>query len=192
VTSQIPDTIVFEDSRYVLAGLHGGSLFKPADYEIEPEAMSSACWRGYFCAYDTGRYRLVLTGLCIGARSKVFGSEITPHTQVFGRTPEVGTDYAYRDIDLAIPFTGSLLLGQGFIDALYVHMGFQPAWKFSRVIELHLESGIVSRHLDRSEAAQEVRDAVESGDTNDPERSSESLDWIKEMYTLDGRRSLGF
>lgn len=50
-----------------------------------------------------------------------------------------------------IPFSSGLLLGDGFIRELYVHMGFHPAWKFERVVELIFEGGQLTRSHDRSE-----------------------------------------
>ena len=35
-----------------------------------------------------------------------------------------------------------MLACEGFIDALYVHMGFHPAWKFEHVEELIFEGKV--------------------------------------------------
>ncbi len=59
-----------------------------------------------------------------------------------------------------MPFTGGLLLADGFIQQLYVHMGFHPAWEFESVVELLIESGNVVAALDRSAAMKELRDRL--------------------------------
>lgn len=50
-----------------------------------------------------------------------------------------GQEVAYEFKD--VPLSGGLLLGEGFIQELYVHMGFHPAWKYLHVIELIFEGG---------------------------------------------------
>jgi hypothetical protein len=69
-----------------------------------------------------------------------------------------------------VPFSGGLLLGQGFIRTTYVHMGFHPAWKFEKVAELLLEHGGVTSTLDRSAelapcagASAVVRNPIQTG-----------------------------
>lgn len=52
-----------------------------------------------------------------------------------------GQEVAYEFKDVPIPLSGGLLLGEGFIQELYAHMGFHPAWKCLHVIELIFEGG---------------------------------------------------
>jgi hypothetical protein len=52
-----------------------------------------------------------------------------------------GFDVEWRDLDHPVPFSGGLLVGDGFIEDLYVHMGFHPAWKFTHVRELIFDAG---------------------------------------------------
>ena len=52
--------------------------------------------------------------------------------------------YAYRNINSEVPFTGSLLIGHRFIQSLYRHMGFHPAWKFEQSWEIELDRGRVA------------------------------------------------
>ncbi len=63
----------------------------------------------------------------------------------------------YHDVGLPLPFTGGLLLGNGFIRELYEHMGFHPAWKFRKVIELVFADGILTATHDRSYDMARVR-----------------------------------
>ena len=63
----------------------------------------------------------------------------------------------YTDLFLDIPFTGGLLLADGFIEELYVHMGFHPAWKYTTVIEIVCEAGTVVDKRDVSQRIAEIR-----------------------------------
>lgn len=90
---------------------------------------------------------------------------------------------------IPIPFTGGMLLGQGFIDRLYVHMGFHPAWKYTRVVELRLDGGRLVDQCDRSAEMAELRRRIEAGEVPDPLRSR--ADWIQASFTLDYALSTG-
>jgi hypothetical protein len=65
----------------------------------------------------------------------------------------------YEGLDYPLDYTGSLLIADGFIQALYVHGGFHPAWKFERVLELVFDAGRFVEVVDRSERMAEVRRA---------------------------------
>lgn len=65
----------------------------------------------------------------------------------------------YHDIGLPLSFTGGLLLGQGFIHKLYEHMGFHPAWKFEKVIELIFVNGVLTVAHDRSADMEKIRES---------------------------------
>jgi hypothetical protein len=64
----------------------------------------------------------------------------------------------YHDIGLPLRFTGGLLLGKGFIRSLYEHMGFHPAWKYEKVIELIFSGGVLAAAYDRSAEMAEIRE----------------------------------
>jgi hypothetical protein len=65
----------------------------------------------------------------------------------------------YEDLNLPLDYTGSLLIADGFIQDLYVHRGFQSAWKFETVIELVFDAGRFIEAVDRSERMAAVRRA---------------------------------
>jgi hypothetical protein len=78
-----------------------------------------------------------------------------------------------------VPFSGGLLLGKGFIRSFYVHMGFQAAWTYKKVVELLVTDGVVTDSVDRSEALAEVRSKIEAGTMRNPDDSSGDLvEWI--------------
>jgi hypothetical protein len=54
---------------------------------------------------------------------------------------------------------GGLLLGAGFIEELYVHMGYHPAWKSKTVLELTFDDGRLDAVHDRSEPMAQRRAA---------------------------------
>jgi hypothetical protein len=67
----------------------------------------------------------------------------------------------YQNLNISIPYTGSILLGTDFIRELYVHMGFHPAWKYNTVVELTFENGKLIRESDISEAMARLRQTMQ-------------------------------
>ncbi len=63
----------------------------------------------------------------------------------------------YEGINYHLEYTGGLLIADGFIKELYVHMGFHPAWKYETVIELIFDTGIMIQEFDRSQRIAEIR-----------------------------------
>jgi hypothetical protein len=57
-------------------------------------------------------------------------------------------------------FTGGILIAQGFIQQLYVHMGFHPAWKYETVYELTFSQGNVLEIKDISAGMADLRNKM--------------------------------
>jgi hypothetical protein len=63
----------------------------------------------------------------------------------------------YKWVNTAVAFTGGMLIGADFIDEMYVHMGFHPAYKFRVVHELIFEDGQLKSATDQTSAMEKVR-----------------------------------
>ncbi len=94
---------------------------------------------------------------------------------------------SYSTMELPIPFTGGLLVCQGFIREHYVHMGFHPAWKFEHVEELLFDDGHLTSHEDVSEALAGVREKLAT--QRDRPASGAGLveitAWVRRCFRLD-------
>ena len=91
----------------------------------------------------------------------------------------------YHDIGMPLRFTGGLLLSKGFIRSLYEHMGFHPAWKFEKVIELTFSEGVLTAAYDRSAEMAEVRDAKSGASGYDSKRfdsPAQMVGWIAKCF----------
>ena len=191
VTAQIPDTVLLEGRELAIAGVQGTGLFDPLDHGLAPRMIHTACWRGYLCRYAVADGELVVDQLTLGAGSTLDEQEITRTTTVLGGhadTSERGL--VYRDLNRPVPFTGGLLLGAGFVQSTYVHMGFHPAWKFEQVAELLAEGGRVTAVADRSEEMARLRERIQADQTADPDGGRGLPDWIERTFTLDYSRSV--
>lgn len=69
-------------------------------------------------------------------------------------------DNTYAALNLPVAFTGGLLAARDFLQGLYVHMGFHPAWKYRNVFELVISHGSVLETRDVSESMQKIRDKL--------------------------------
>ena len=99
-------------------------------------------------------------------------------------TAQIG-DSNCHNVGLPLPFSGGLLLGQGFIRKLYEHMRFDPAWKFEKVIELLFADGILTAAHDRSAEMAEIREIkAEAGEQTSRRFSSpeEIVGWIGSCF----------
>jgi hypothetical protein len=177
MTGQFPDTVDLDATTYAITAIDGPDLFQPGEYGLQPRMLSTACWRGFICSYAVRAGSLVLDTLEIG-----LGPD-DPPVVLNGVTPEPGRpddphEHAtyYRRLDLVVAFTGRLLLGAE-LDR-YVHMGFQPAWHYLRVVELVLADGRVVQQADRSAELAEARRLMES----EPSETDVS-DWISNSFS---------
>lgn len=164
MTAQAHDQVLLEGVEFSLVGVSGGPLFEPTEHGIQPDAGAcSACWRGFVCHYAVAEARFILDGLTlwVGMCDGPFPRKPQVPPPLAGRLPKA-TDYTgrhliYDGLGMPIPFSGGLLLGEGFVQRLYVHMGFHPAWKFTKVCEIIVKEGVVTGTVDRSQQMAELR-----------------------------------
>lgn len=148
----------YRGSEYSLAGINGDCLFEPRDHGIRNFGEHSACERGYVAKYAVKGDRLFLEELDIN-----LGTE---KPRLHGAVPSgSGTEYHlfdshYTNIHMPIPYTGGLLIALGFVDELYVPMGFQQAWKYEEVHELLFENGRLKAARNVSDTMREFREEM--------------------------------
>src|SRR6185503_295363 len=101
MTSQIPDVVVLDGRTYSLTAVEGHGLFDPADHGLEPQFISTACWRGFLCTYAVVEGRLVLDTLDIGLAER-------PPRMGPGRMDRRGhgNSWRLRRLSMPMPFTG--------------------------------------------------------------------------------------
>ena len=191
MTAQINDTVFHRKIRFSLAGISGRGLVEPTTFGFEPVAMSTACWRGYVANYTVEDDQLFLTSLEVGLPTKeALLAKAGRGPVLFGTSAQPGKwfGFLYEGFKQPVPFTGGLLLAEGFIRDLYVHMGFHPAWKYERVREVLCEEGHVLEDHDRCKEMAEVRrKAVENmGGTKerDRQRTREEIStWVAGCFS---------
>jgi hypothetical protein len=186
MTAQISDRVKYQGGDYQLAGVKGAGLFDPASLGLQPVATNTANWRGYHCEYAVRDDRLELSELHIGLASPepiaILGLAPTWET-ISKDTRQAG----YKDMRAPIAFTGGMLIGDGFIQQMYVHMGFHPAYKYRVVHELLFEAGRLASATDQSDNMERVRRSV-AGRSLQPGTDAgkeEVMEWIKTTFSLE-------
>lgn len=182
MTAQITDTFLLDGKRYALVGQRGSPLFAPAEHGIPTVAMHTACWRGYYSTYSiTDAMQLEEVHLRM--------ADPDPERTLFGIPPaEYDRGAAvYRAIGHVVEYTGGILLGDGFIQELYVHMGFHPPHKWRVVHELLFERGHVTERHDRSAAMAAIRERLASQPLAPGSEApdAELREWIAGTFSLE-------
>lgn len=200
MTAQFCDIVTYEGEGYDLAGISGSGLFDPGEHGMEPTSWCTACWRGYTAAYKVEDDTLFLDRLsvCLTEPGMAGEREVqkVQAPAVEGIAPqdisEQGSvfEYRYENMHLPVPFTGGLLLAQDFLEDLYVHMGFHPAWKYRRVHELLFEEGRLTGVSDVSKKLAMLRSKMkkaklEPGLETPPK---DLIEWIAECFSRDYER----
>ncbi len=199
MTAQIPDKFRHGETTYEVAGFSHGEPFSPQSLGLEPQSLSTACWRGYQVVYSTVDGWLVVADLRINlfepvARNGIYPPQrgpaingVEPTDDGFERT---AFNNCYQDVNLPLDYSGGLLTAKGFIADLYVHMGFHPAWKYKSVLELVFENGELTDEFDRSQVMAELREMLVTRERADP-RQAPTLDEMKRFVEQAFNRSYG-
>ena len=184
MTAQISDTVIYQGRKFSLAGINGDDLFDPEQIGLEVMMISTACWAGFYCTYTIKDDCLLLTKLTVGLtgddreaaergdgpihfgvhprRDRLSSSQYDPQTKEWA--PHTYWSDWYYDLAYPIEFSGELTIGTDFIQELYVHMGFHPAYKYREVHELVFEAGRLQSAQDCSERMARIREM----DDDDP------------------------
>ena len=155
-----------------------------------PIGMCSANWKGYLVIYDLQDDKLVLNQLRITLgefNKRDFTPKLGP--ELNGVQPEYDPrqelNNSYEDLNLRLNFTGGILLVKDFIQELYVHMGFHPAWKFKTVYELVFQDGKLIEKRDMTEKMVEIRDKLADKPLKPDFGKTDLQEWIQSTFRLD-------
>lgn len=192
MTAQVPDTVEVDGVDHALVGVAGNGLFEPFAHGAEPRMMHTGCWRGFICHYAVRDDVLHLASLDLGAGSLVDGVTAKPGMPWLGAVAEpLGGHVRYRFAALPVPFTGTLLAGDGFVRETYVHMGHASAWQYERVVELVVDGGRVTERRDRSAEMADVRRSIQQDERRHPDGPRGGPGWVARTFRRGYDRTFG-
>jgi hypothetical protein len=201
MTAQMPDTFRYRKREYAVAGISEGKLFDPSLLDVKPAGTCSACWRGYQAVFAVLESRLVLDTLHLNLIRRTEGKPGYERVEgpvingVVPDPPKKGLSFFnnhYVGLKYHLEYSGGLLLADGFIESLYVHMGFHPAWKYKTVIELVFDAGVLKQGFDRSDRMAEIREMVsksqKKGATSEMPSEEEIKQFVERAFDRSYRR----
>ena len=151
MTAQIMNTFIYKDEEYGLIGLNGDKLIHPSQFGMEPIMLHTACYEGFYSTYKLTPSSLILQKMTLREQQNHY-------LAIEGKKPIIKDDIAtYYDMNIVVPFTGKLRLAKDFLEALYVHMGYQKATSFETILDITLEKGNILMINNRSEVVAEKR-----------------------------------
>ncbi len=185
MTGQIEDTYRYKGKEHSIIAMTTPIEFDPEEYGFHPEAPHTACWRGYVCHYDIVANQLALTKL------EIFCGE-NPYPVFDGVAPvkdrrKWSNMMIYRNLRHVIDYDGSIVVGSGFLNQYYIHMGFQRAWAYENVYELMFEHGKVIKTVDHSDFVQKFRDEIKRNPDFLKELHSDIPRFIDDSFSRDAR-----
>jgi len=164
MTAQIPDGIRYDGHSYAIAAIE-------RDWPFDPNALglrkgctilfSTGCYRGFEAGYEVRDGFLFLVRLSV-----LYNSNRTPPSWN-GLEPRLRTNYPdmweYPELRYPIDYSGGLIIGRGFLQEFYVHMGFQRPHCYEVVHELVFEHGWLRQATDHSLRMEFARELIRSG-----------------------------
>lgn len=198
MTAQIDDLFRHADKEYSVSGISEGELFDPGLLELKPCGTCTACWRGYQAIFAVSNRRLVLDTLHVNLFQEGEGYHRQEGPPINGVTPAPAIEKYdwfnnhYSSLEYHLEYSGGLLLADGFIRDLYVHMGFHPAWKYRSVLELIFENGVLQQEFDRSERMAEIRQRFLDAKDKSRESFYPDSDDIREFVERSFDRTYGW
>ena len=167
MTAQRGDVFKHQKHEHSIVRVSSGIKFNPTKYGITPESISTDCWDGYWCAYGLVNGKFCLKELYINSQNGRY-------PPVEGVLPDrrcrwLGGAYIEHDgyhrysLNMEIPYTGKILVGEGFLSKYYIHMGYQRPWAWEKLTELLFLDGRLIEVNDQSSIAAQIREKIQSG-----------------------------
>ena len=169
MTAQIGDSFIYGNKEYSLVAAQRMIRFHPEMYGIVPTEISTACYRGFYCTYKIKYKKLLLHNLTVKSENGIYPeingikpAKVPSEARIYEMLErEYSGPYQYEPLNIHTFYTGKILLGTGFIDKYYIHMGFQRAWAYEKLIEIEFKRGRVVGVTDYSNYAEVMRKKIE-------------------------------
>ena len=185
MTGQINDKFNYKGTNYDISAIEfPKKFFEISTLGLAPSPCNTACWRGFkadFAINDNKHLVLVHLSTNKGSLEKSAVPKINGKAPI-SRTDSFGFSLHYKDVNLPLPYSGGVLITNGFIRERYIHMGFQSPLSYKLVIELKFENGLFVSETDLSEKIQSQREKTR--DLTEEEKLRNLPKWIDKQFDL--------
>lgn len=163
MSAQDEEYLSYRGNCYKLIACSDKDPFKPSQYGYKPIAIDTANMKGYLCEYEIASEKLLLKKLWINHADSVSflnnkeSPSLPPPPDLDGikakKNKKYGADWLFTGLNLALPFSGGIVIVNQNIVPRYYDMGYYDTWKYEEVHELIFEDGKlvseedVSRHI---------------------------------------------
>lgn len=186
MTGQFPDMFHYNNERFEIVGVDGKELYDPKNHGLNPQFRCTACWRGYLLTYMIQENVLVLNDILINLNEKTDINGVSP---VAPKSGEPFT-YQYKNVNMKIDFTGSILVGKDMVPGMYVHMGFQRPMSYKKVFEFTFKNGLLESTKDLSKKMEEERKKNPEKDAKPKSPKDKDVkEWIEDTFSLKHKSS---
>lgn len=166
MTAQIGDKFKIKNENYTFVAMSEPIGFHPSRYGIRPSHTCTACWRGFWCEYQISEKGIFVKELYVnsfdGNYPLIDGVGIA--TEKDGSPAMYMSHHVYKGLNIPVPFSGKILVGDKFLPGFYIHMGHQMPWAYEILKELVFEDGKLLETNDLSAVAATLRERVQKGD----------------------------
>ncbi|MCK4849186.1 MAG: hypothetical protein KAT16_09185 [Candidatus Heimdallarchaeota archaeon] len=181
MTGQMSDTLRYQKEQFDITGVKGDGLFHPEDAGLISYSCSTACWNGYLTTYEIVNDELLLAELLINTKKVKDINGIQAE-----KLRDSSFTHQFSHLNLKIPFTGNLLIGNEFIQSMYVHMGFQRPITYRKLIELKIRNGNLLESADLSRRIEEIRESGKNYPPSPHSPSDEDIGkWVEHSFSRD-------
>jgi hypothetical protein len=186
---QVDDKFVFRRGEYGVAAIEFPENFINISSLLGfyPTSFDSACWRGYIATYSVYKKYLVLKDLYTNN-----GNDLKNEAQKLNnKLPKIssnggwGRELIYENINLIIPYTGSVLISKDFIWEEFVNPGCQFNCNYKVVIQLSFNNGKYIMSKDLSDIVKQLREK-NNDDKNYISNMLKSInsEWINNLFDI--------
>lgn len=138
----------------IVAIEHVNDFFNIEDFGLHPIMYNEACLRGYTCIFGFNHEKKLALHQLLTNNNGMEPPTIDGVAPISFHSPAGDLKYT---LDHVIPYNGSILIANGFIDKYFVPFGFQLPHAFRKVYELTFDDGLFVKVTDRSAAARQLR-----------------------------------
>lgn len=165
MSAQVGDRFTFKREAYSVVAMSEPIQISPRDYGVTPESVGEVCREGYWCEYLISNKGIILKNLYVNSKDDFYPviNGVEPTTAQKGSTgySQYMGHHLYKNINVAVKYNGTMILGKDFIKKYYTRTGYQKAWSYQILNELVFKDGKLVETIDHTEAAKKMRAEVD-------------------------------